>query len=96
MKQQDIFLGCLYTAKVAGNLTVVRIDSVSIYGGWNATNIATGKRVRIKTAARLRGNYIIDPIWVGAPTEAERSRSREAAYTSASQYKGEYGGADDI
>ena len=30
------------------------------------------------------------------PSEAERSRMREAAYTSASQYKSEYGGADDI
>ncbi len=33
----------------------VRIDSKHSGGGWNATNTATGKRIRIKSAQRLRG-----------------------------------------
>ena len=34
---------------------LVRIDRESPYGGWDATNLATGRSVRIRTAARLRG-----------------------------------------
>ena len=32
----------------------VRIDRESPYGGWDATNLATGRTVRVRTAARLR------------------------------------------
>jgi hypothetical protein len=54
MKKADIRIGGTYVAKVSGSLTTVRIMSESIYGGWNGQNIATGREVRIKTAARLR------------------------------------------
>ena len=57
MKQHEIQLGKHYVAKVSGNLTRVRIDSVSPYGGWNGTNLETGKKVRIKSPARLRFEY---------------------------------------
>jgi hypothetical protein len=33
----------------------VRIDSPNKYGGWDGTNTATGKRIRVKSAQRLRG-----------------------------------------
>ena len=54
MKKAEIEIGGRYVAKVSGQLTVVRIDSECQYGGWNATNIKTGRQVRIRTAARLR------------------------------------------
>jgi hypothetical protein len=55
MKKNQIKVGGLYTAKVSDKLVTVRIDSAHTSGGWNATNTATGKRIRIKSAQRLRG-----------------------------------------
>ena len=54
MKKNAIEVGSLYTAKVSGKVVKVRIDSVNTHGGWNATNTATGKRIRIKSGQRLR------------------------------------------
>jgi hypothetical protein len=54
MRKAQVQIGGHYTAKVSERVTVVRIDSESRYGGWNATNVRTGRAVRIKTAARLR------------------------------------------
>ena len=54
MKKQDIQIGFTYMAKVSGVLTKVRIISQSPYGGWKAINLATGREVRIRSAARLR------------------------------------------
>ena len=55
MKKADVQIGKAYTAKVSGQLSIVRITGVSPYGGWNATNIGTGRAVRIRGAQRLRG-----------------------------------------
>jgi hypothetical protein len=38
----------------ATKLSVVRIESVSQYGGYNATKLSTGRSIRIKSAAKLR------------------------------------------
>jgi len=54
MKAKDVRIGGLYKAKVSDRLVTVRIDSVNSHGGWNATNTATGKRIRIKSPQRLR------------------------------------------
>lgn len=54
MKKTDVEIGGRYHAKVSGKIVVVRIDRESPYGGWDATNLATERQVRIKTAARLR------------------------------------------
>jgi hypothetical protein len=54
MKKNEIEVGGLYTAKVSGKVVKVRIDSANTHGGWNATNTATGKRIRVKSAQRLR------------------------------------------
>lgn len=45
----------------ARTLTVVRIDSVSIYGGYNATKLKTGRVIRIKSAAKLRFEVELNP-----------------------------------
>jgi hypothetical protein len=55
MKAKDVQIGGTYVAKVSGKLTSVTLLQTSPYGGWEAFNEATGKRVRIRTAARLRG-----------------------------------------
>jgi len=54
MKKRDVEIGKHYLAKIGGRLTTVKIVAESVYGGWEAVNTATGRRVRIKTAGRLR------------------------------------------
>jgi hypothetical protein len=54
MKKSDVEIGGVYTAKVTNKLVQVRIDAESRYGGWDATNLATGKKVRIQSPQRLR------------------------------------------
>lgn len=54
MKKKDVQIGNTYAAKVSGKIACVRIDAESRFGGWDATNTETGRRVRIKSAAKLR------------------------------------------
>ncbi len=55
MKKKDIVIGETYIAKVSGRLARVRIDSeAELLGGWFATNLDTGRKIRIKTGGRLR------------------------------------------
>jgi hypothetical protein len=54
MKKQEVQIGATYIAKVSGVLATVRIDRESPYGGWHGTNLATGREIRIRGAARLR------------------------------------------
>lgn len=55
MKKADVKVGGEYYANVTNKKVVVRIDSTNSAGGWNATNLTTNKKVRIKTAQRLLG-----------------------------------------
>ena len=54
MKKNAVHLRETYIAKVSGNLVPVRIDAENPHGGWDATNTETGRKVRIKSAQRLR------------------------------------------
>ena len=54
MKKADIKVGATYVAKVTNRLVQVRIDAENPSGGWDATNLTTKKKIRIKTAGRLR------------------------------------------
>jgi len=54
MKKADIKVGSTYVAKVTNRLVQVRIDAENPSGGWDATNLTTRKKIRIKTAGRLR------------------------------------------
>ncbi len=54
MKKNEVKIGHTYTAKVTNRVVQVRINAISKYGGWDATNVATGKKIRIKSPARLR------------------------------------------
>lgn len=55
MKRSEVEIGGVYLAKVSGRVVYVRILRPSQHGGWVAVSTATGREVRIKTAARLRG-----------------------------------------
>ena len=57
MKKKEVEIGKNYLAKISGKLTAVKIVSESPYGGWIGRNIATGREVRIKTAAKLRWEW---------------------------------------
>ncbi len=54
MTKKDVKIGGVYTAKVTNKLVQVRIDAESRYGGWEATNLLTREKIRIKSPARLR------------------------------------------
>ena len=54
MKKAEVKIGGQYFAKVTNKKVVVRIDAENRSGGWDATNLSTGKKVRIKTAQRLQ------------------------------------------
>jgi len=54
MKKSEVKVGRCYAAKVSGRMATVRIDADNPNGGWDATNITTGKKARIKSAQRLR------------------------------------------
>jgi len=55
MKKNEVKVGRVYTAKVSDKVVEVRIDGTNRQGGWNATNLATGKKIHIKSPQRLRG-----------------------------------------
>ncbi len=55
MKNADVKVGGTYLAKVSGKVVLVRIDAENPRGGWDGTNTVTSKKVRIKSAQRLRG-----------------------------------------
>ena len=55
MKKHEVKVGQTYLAKVSDKVVPVRIDGENPHGGWDATNEATGKKVRVKSAQRLRG-----------------------------------------
>lgn len=54
MKKEQIKTGKVYRAKVTDKIAEVRIDKAHDKGGWHATNLATNRKVHIKSAARLR------------------------------------------
>lgn len=58
MKKADVEIRGVYVTKVSGRLVIVRIERESPYGGWDATNLATGRAVRVRSAARLRGRAV--------------------------------------
>lgn len=55
MKKAEVRIGGRYYANVTNKKVEIQIDSEKPSGGWNATNLATGKKIHIKTAQRLHG-----------------------------------------
>jgi len=79
MQQDQVQAGKVYAAKVNDKLAPVRIDSErtdSGGGGWNATNLRTGKAIRIKSAQRLRNEITVPD---DDPAKAEEALQAAAA-----------------
>lgn len=55
MKKAEVKIGGKYYANVSGNRCEIQIDAEKPRGGWDATNLATGKKILIKSAQRLLG-----------------------------------------
>jgi len=70
MQKQNIKVGSTYIVKVSGTLARVRITREHARGGWYGTNLATGREIRIRTAARLRSE--VPPAQGISPDEARR------------------------
>ena len=45
MKKAEVKIGGKYYANVTGKKVEIQIDSEKPSGGWNATNLATGKKI---------------------------------------------------
>jgi hypothetical protein len=82
MRAKDVQVGAVYTAKVSGVLTTVRIKNERYGGsGWVGVNEKTGREVRIRTAARLR-SLVLSAKHSGfrmIDTDYEEAREREFA-----------------
>ena len=70
MQKQNIKVGSTYIVKVSGTLAKVRLTREHDRGGWYGTNLATGREIRIRTAARLRSEA--KPAQEISPDEARR------------------------
>jgi hypothetical protein len=75
MKKSEVKIGSVYAAKVTNKVVHVQIDAESRHGGWDATNLATGKKVRIKSPARLRAGVGAE----GAPTSTDKVKGSKKA-----------------
>jgi len=88
MKKSEVKVGGEYIARVSDKLTHVRVDRENPHGGWDATNLATKKAVRIKSAQRLRaeaGRKAAPAAHVGAGAKpaAEVAKDAKAAPSAA-------------
>jgi hypothetical protein len=54
MKKDEIKIGGTYLAKVSNKVVPVQIIGESCLGGWVAVNRRTYRKIRIKSAQRLR------------------------------------------
>jgi hypothetical protein len=85
MKITDVHIGGRYTAKVTHKLVVVEILSENPHGGWDARNLSTGKRVRIKSAQRLRGvakgTPVAAPVATQEPNPTQPATRPESTHT---------------
>lgn len=70
MQKHNVKVGSTYIVKVSGTLAKVRLTREHPGGGWYGTNLATGREVRIRTAARLRSE--VQPAEQISPDEARR------------------------
>ena len=48
MKKKEVKIGATYHAKVTGKLTTVKIMFAHPNGGWDAINLQTQRKIRIK------------------------------------------------
>jgi len=88
MKKSDVKVGGVYAAKVTNKVVPVRIDTENAHGGRDATNQSTGKKVRIKTAQRLRGPWPKKTMPIVAESGSDKANDKGIAETVAAVEKG--------
>ena len=83
MKKNDVKIGEAYMAKVTNSVVPVRIDAENAHGGWDGKNLATGRKVHIKSAQRLRRKCTeADLAGLERPAPRRRSKKPSNAMTS--------------
>lgn len=70
MKKQQVQIGQLYAAKITDKVVPVRIEAEHEDGGWVGTNTQTNRKVRIKTAQKLRNK-------INVPKDDEKPAARQ-------------------
>ena len=70
MQKHNVKVGTTYIVRVSGTLARVHLTREHPRGGWYGTNLATGREIRIRTAARLRSEA--PPAQEISPEEARR------------------------
>ena len=83
MQKQYVKVGTTYIVKVSGTLAKVRLTREHPRGGWYGTNLATGREIRIRTAARLRSE--VKPAGEGRLEQIRNLRSQGYSYEVARQ-----------
>jgi hypothetical protein len=58
----DVVIGEVYRIRHSSGFTDVKITQVCSYGGWYATNLTSGREIRIKSAAKLRRVVTVDEL----------------------------------
>ena len=93
MKKNDVKVGETYRVKVSGSMADVRITGENPHGGWDGINVLTNRKVRIKSAQRLRGKLPAKPGWKRivskAEYEADAKREADVAKTVKAVEKGD-------
>lgn len=61
--KKDVKIGGFYAIAHTSytTLSVVRIDSESRFGGYNATKLKTNRPIHIKSATKLRYEVVLNP-----------------------------------
>lgn len=74
MLKNQVVIGGVYRARIGGNFTDVRLDA-PLGTSQNATNLTTGRKITIKSAAKFRA-AVSKEAREAAPGEASRNPLR--------------------
>jgi len=70
--KKDVTVGAHYaikhTSSSPGRLTIIQITAVNKYGGWDAVNLKTNRKIRIRSNTKLRWRVIKTPEGKWTPT----------------------------
>ena len=83
MKKSEVKIGKVYTARVDDKRVPVRIDGENGHGGWDATNLTTGKKIHIKLPQRLQGEVNVAEAKAGDSSKPSATVGREGAVSEA-------------
>ena len=84
MTKSNVQIGTTYIVKVSDKLAKVRLTREHDRGGWYGTNLATGREIRIRTAARLRSE--VKPAGEGRIEQIRNLRADGMSYEYARRF----------